>query len=241
MAGACDSGCCDCIWKYYSPFVRTSGVLVGAALWAIGITQLMGVDADLFFIYIIFAAFVVSLLELLIFVAPCCDRCCSREGRCYVFWEYMSWLDNWKRAIVYLLLSVFCYIGYTHSLAIVSGAFLDVLAFLYIIRTYRIRPDDDLEPEAGGGQRREGSRTYGRFHNDDARRSMTTPTNGSAANSEASTAPSQIDVQRLEKEMRYPGGDVPISVENPNPFQEQRGLDEDVDPEGDAGLTRYPP
>ncbi|XP_063969257.1 uncharacterized protein LOC129281319 [Lytechinus pictus] len=124
--GCCEDGCCNCIWRYYSPFVRTCGVLVGGALWAIGITQIYDAstgDTDLFFIYILFAALVVSLLELMIFIAPCCDKCCSRDGRCYVYWEYMNWLDNWKRAILYLLLSVFCYIRHSNALAILAGKY----------------------------------------------------------------------------------------------------------------------
>ncbi|XP_071506348.1 uncharacterized protein [Diadema antillarum] len=227
MAGdCCDNGCCNTLWRYYSPFVRTCGVVVAAVLWAIGVTN---VASDLFYIYILVTAFIVSVLELLIFVAPCCDRCCSREGRCYVFWEYMSWLDNWKRAILYLVLSVFCYIRYRHPLAIVSGAILDFLALVYIIRTYRIQPEDDLAEEETG-QTRVGSRTYGRFHNEDAKRSMATP---STASDE-----SRQSQYRSENEARYPGGEV--EPQPPNPF-EGEPKDDEVDPAGDAGLTRYPP
>ncbi|XP_030835575.1 uncharacterized protein LOC100893361 [Strongylocentrotus purpuratus] len=234
--GCCEDGCCTCLWRYYSPFVRTCGVLVGGALWAIGITQVYDTNngaTDLFFIYILFAALIVSLLELMIFITPCCDNCCSRDGRCFVYWEYMNWLDNWKRAIVYLLLSVFCYIKHSNSLAILAGAILDALALIYIIRTYRIDPEDH-DPESDAGSTRVGSRTYGRFHNDDARRGMSSPVTPSMAGSDESAPPPALDGPQYEAEARYPGGNVP------NPFEDEP-KDEDAAPEGDAGLTRYPP
>nr|XP_054774057.1 uncharacterized protein LOC129282154 [Lytechinus pictus] len=117
-----------------------------------------------------------------------------------------------------------------HFISAISGAILDILAIIYIIRTYRISPEDH-DPEADSGSTRIGSRTYGRFHNEDAQRGMSSP---SVAGSEESGPPRTLDGPQYEAEARYPGGNVP------NPFQEEP-KDEDVAPEGDAGLSRYPP
>ncbi|XP_072038372.1 uncharacterized protein [Amphiura filiformis] len=218
MVNCCDNAVCSFIWKWFTPIVRFWGVISAVVIWIICVRHFED-SVDFFSIYLVVVASFTTILEAVFLFEPCITRCCTPDGCCGKFWLCICWFDNWKRAIVYVGLSIGCYLDKSEPLTITAGVMLDVLAILYILRTYRVLSHNEAR-EHQPDQTIKSGKTYGRFENDDLK-SKEMP--GVAEDQPAIMAHDE-DIEK--------GG---------NPFGGY-GNDDDADPRGDAGLpSRYPP
>ena len=102
---------------------------------------------------------------------------------------------------------------------ILAGVMLDVLAILYILRTYRVHNHNEAR-EHQPDQMVKSGKTYGRFENEDLKNKEM----GGVVDDQPAIMAHDEDIEK--------GG---------NPFGDYDG-DDDADPRGDAGLpSRYPP
>ncbi|XP_022111290.1 uncharacterized protein LOC110990546 isoform X2 [Acanthaster planci] len=164
-------------------------------------------------------ASIITLLEVIFFFEPCFEKCCSPDNCCGKTWTVVSWLDNWKRSAIYIALSVICFLDHKNVWAIVAGVVLDLLAILYLLRTYQEQAlrhaASELTPQPAPAP---STTKYTRF---DERQSTKRETD----------TPAPVS-QEPESDDDY------FKTESKNPFGDFD--DDDADPEGDAGISRYP-
>ena len=64
-----------------------------------------------------------------------------REESCaHTLWKYLLAVDNWKKSLLYVSLSIVCYLNpKEYWQALIAGVLLDITALMYLIRTFRTR------------------------------------------------------------------------------------------------------
>ncbi|XP_070577643.1 uncharacterized protein [Ptychodera flava] len=109
-------------------------------LLATGITSFRDRPLELWIgIYYTVVGVLVAILELTFIITKC--KVCREGGSC---WRAIIWFDNWKKAVLYILLAIVCFIfPFGVPLGILSGCMLLVAAFLYSIKT--CKPTEDEE------------------------------------------------------------------------------------------------
>ncbi|XP_038060254.1 uncharacterized protein LOC119731239 [Patiria miniata] len=214
----CKNPYCEFLWKYYTPIVRIWGMGTAAAFWAVGITSLE--TKDFYGIYFIVVASIITLLEVIFFFEPCFTKCCSPDSCCGKTWTIVSWLDNWKRSAIYIALSVICFLDHENIWSIVAGVVLDLLAILYLLRTYQEQALMHAASEQTPQQASASTTKYTRF------------------DAGQSTKRKEMDTLAPVSKQEEPDEDY-IKEDSKNPFGDFDD-DDDADPEGDAGISRYP-
>ncbi|XP_033733981.1 uncharacterized protein LOC117323083 [Pecten maximus] len=119
---------------------RLWAILTLAVMWGAGVYTIQNppdVDPKLYLgWYLIAASIVVTLLELTWIINK--STCCKREGCCCHCWSVIMWIDNWKKGVLYLLLSAPVFMeGLRNILGIISGFLLVVCGLLYIVKTFK--------------------------------------------------------------------------------------------------------
>ncbi|XP_033122307.1 uncharacterized protein LOC117121282 isoform X1 [Anneissia japonica] len=182
---ACDNAICVWIWEHYTLIIRLWGILTVVATWAIGIDQCSSLKPWVG-AYLVFVAVVLTFLEGAFLIGSCLDKCCNLNSCCGKFWSGLKWFDNWKRGVLYILLSVAVYI--VPGIAYIAAIMLDILALMYIARSVKGR-----DPKPVASTRKE------EFH----------------------------DV-------------VAVDESHAKSARGTGSYDDDTDPAGDAGISRYP-
>ncbi|XP_033122308.1 uncharacterized protein LOC117121282 isoform X2 [Anneissia japonica] len=129
---ACDNAICVWIWEHYTLIIRLWGILTVVATWAIGIDQCSSLKPWVG-AYLVFVAVVLTFLEGAFLIGSCLDKCCNLNSCCGKFWSGLKWFDNWKRGVLYILLSVAVYI--VPGIAYIAGTLIMSLGILYCVYT----------------------------------------------------------------------------------------------------------
>ncbi|VDI48446.1 Hypothetical predicted protein [Mytilus galloprovincialis] len=123
----------------YIPAVARLWTLATLALmWSTSITTLQFASGTPLYWgwYILAASILITLLELTWIIHKC--SCCSKEGCCCRCWSVVMWIDNWKKGILYLLLTIPIFlIGTKVILGFISGLALIIAGLLYILKTFK--------------------------------------------------------------------------------------------------------
>ncbi|XP_076349817.1 transmembrane protein 72-like isoform X3 [Tachypleus tridentatus] len=121
--------------NFVTPVTRVWGILTVVVFWGVGVD--VALHGHKLGIYII-------------------DE---NKDKCFRCWKQLQWLDQWRKSLLYLGMSVLCFIRpSTVWLAIVAGVMLITLAILYLLMTCR----EKLEPRKPVLFEREAS--YDRFN-----------------------------------------------------------------------------
>lgn len=189
MDGCRDNSCISCICEYFTTIVRVTGVICAVVLWIISIDGIANVGP---YVYILFVAVVLTILEGLFLFESCITKCCDNDGCCGKTWTVVLFLDNWKRSILYVGLAIPCFVFKIKDWPVIfSGVLLILLGILYLIRTFffvrRTQQTTTSNASAAAGDGR-----YGEFSN----KPQSTPQMAEKG-----------QVPKSEAEMRYPQGD----------------------------------
>ncbi|XP_076349816.1 transmembrane protein 72-like isoform X2 [Tachypleus tridentatus] len=145
--------------NFVTPVTRVWGILTVVVFWGVGVD--VALHGHKLGIYIILSAIILTFLEtmfvvFLFFEASFRDE---NKDKCFRCWKQLQWLDQWRKSLLYLGMSVLCFIRpSTVWLAIVAGVMLITLAILYLLMTCR----EKLEPRKPVLFEREAS--YDRFN-----------------------------------------------------------------------------
>lgn len=80
-------------------------------------------------------------LETILSIISCFFVHFSREESCgFTLWQYILKIDNWEKFVLYVGLSVVCFLHPKEFWqAVIAGVSLDITALCYLIRTFRSR------------------------------------------------------------------------------------------------------
>ncbi|RDD47512.1 hypothetical protein TrispH2_000235 [Trichoplax sp. H2] len=122
-----------CILRYFTTVTRILGIIFFLVMWGIAVKVVTMKSQVPFGVGLIIITSFVTFLEVTWIINKCC---CFREDSCPTkFWNGIMWIQNWRRSIIYLPLSVVCFIHpKAVPIAIASGVLLIILAILYLIR-----------------------------------------------------------------------------------------------------------
>ncbi|XP_025100828.1 transmembrane protein 72-like [Pomacea canaliculata] len=135
---------CACCFTALHRLCQTVGLLTALGLWGVGVEALF-YHHDLGF-YLLPLAMVVSFLELVFLITYFVEICISQASMCIGIWDRVLWLDDWRKGLLYVILSVPCFISPREvMLAVVSGVMLAVTGLLYSIKTFKTRRERPIE------------------------------------------------------------------------------------------------
>ncbi|KAL5007953.1 hypothetical protein ScPMuIL_013534 [Solemya velum] len=126
--------------SYITAIARTWGIITVIALWAATVTTLDDYfqenTGEYVGWYLVCAAIVVTFFEITWILNK--SACCSREGCCCRCWSIIMWVDNWKKGVFYILISVPLFLqGLQDVLGIITAFLLIICGCLYIVKTFR--------------------------------------------------------------------------------------------------------
>ncbi|XP_019644775.1 PREDICTED: transmembrane protein 72-like isoform X1 [Branchiostoma belcheri] len=139
---------CTWMWTYYTLVTRIFGILTAIVLWGVGVETITSINIGIG-LYLIIVAIVTSFLEATFLLDKC--ACCGEGTACHKVWRVVMWIDNWKKAILYILLSIVCFLNPVSSwMAVIPGLFLILSGLLYMGRTYKKHRDEQTRESAQG-------------------------------------------------------------------------------------------
>ncbi|KAI8726096.1 hypothetical protein BgiMline_009293 [Biomphalaria glabrata] len=115
---------------------RCFGLITIAVLWVSTVLIIKDHNNSYVGYYLIGVSTLVTFFELTWIVDK--SACCLRQGCCCRVWSAIMWVDNWRKFILYLLMSVPLFLeDFRLVFSIVSGLLLMFLSTLYLIKTFR--------------------------------------------------------------------------------------------------------
>ncbi|KAH9503019.1 hypothetical protein Btru_072636 [Bulinus truncatus] len=115
---------------------RTLGLITIAVLWISTVLIIKDHNSSYVGYYLIGVSTLVTFFEITWIIDK--SACCVRQGCCCRIWSGIMWVDNWKKFILYILLSVPLFLeDFRLVFGIVSGLLLMLLSTLYLIKTFR--------------------------------------------------------------------------------------------------------
>lgn len=144
---------CDRFWIGYTWFCNAFGILTAFGLWGVGVESVY--RREVLGVYVLCIAVIVTFVEMIAIVDFWLAICTTdANSRCRARWKTLTWLDNWKRALLYVVLSVGCFVRLPRVwLSAISGVMLLISSVLYSCKTFKDRRRDLLP----------NSRIYNRF------------------------------------------------------------------------------
>lgn len=92
--------------------------------------------------YILVIAGVVTFLEAVFAITYFIDLCVSVDSRWKGCWDVILWLDDWKKGVLYFVLSIPCFIQPVEVwLAIIGGTILILSGIFYVLKTFKTIAD----------------------------------------------------------------------------------------------------
>ncbi|ELU04188.1 hypothetical protein CAPTEDRAFT_225987 [Capitella teleta] len=87
--------------------------------------------------YTLVAAIIVSFFEFVWFMNKIV--CCKDNGQCCcALWRIIVWVDNWKKGVLYCLVSIPEFLkGWHSSLAVIAGILIVLLAVVYFLKSFK--------------------------------------------------------------------------------------------------------
>ncbi|EDO38310.1 predicted protein [Nematostella vectensis] len=122
-------------WRHFTTFTRILGLATCVAMWWVGILLIDKPDKRIA-VYLLITGASISFLEIIFIIDKC--ACCKEGSFGFSLWKFLRAFDNWKKFLLYVVLSSVCYLHPTeYWQGLVVGVMLDILAFFYLIRTFR--------------------------------------------------------------------------------------------------------
>ncbi|KAK3090995.1 hypothetical protein FSP39_016325 [Pinctada imbricata] len=133
-------------WKKKKKKKKIKGMATHQALWGIGIEAAF--YGHYLGFYMIMTAILVTFLESVFAINLCVLVCVGNDDStscCQRFWNIILWIDNWKKGIFYMTLSIPCFIQPNEVwMGIIAGVMLIISGILYCLKTCR-NEDETLE------------------------------------------------------------------------------------------------
>ncbi|KAH3872278.1 uncharacterized protein LOC127868735 [Dreissena polymorpha] len=140
--GLCSKVCSSFLGDVLVWITRIAGLSAVVACW--------GVAAEVLYYghylgYVLLAiAVVLTPLEVVFGINYCVQLCCSVDTACRRCWDCVLWLDDWKKATLYLVLAVPCFVQPGEvRLAVIVGIMLIFSSVLYLLKTFKTRADNE--------------------------------------------------------------------------------------------------
>ncbi|XP_059158612.1 uncharacterized protein LOC131942714 isoform X1 [Physella acuta] len=115
---------------------RSLGLITVAVMWIATVLIIKDHSKSYVGYYLIGASTLVTFFELTWIMDK--SVCCVRQGCCCRIWSAIMWVDNWKKFVLYVLLSIPLFLEDSRLvLSIVSGLLLILLSTMYLIKTFR--------------------------------------------------------------------------------------------------------
>lgn len=132
------SNLCPSSLEFIEATTRLWGILSMIVTWGVGVD--LALHKHSLGVYTIFIAVILTVLETSFAINLFLDFIIKDEKNfCFQCWQHIQWLDMWKKTILYLFLSVFCFFKPVEMwLATIGGSMLIILALLYMVFTYKI-------------------------------------------------------------------------------------------------------
>lgn len=145
--GICHYICASTFGDFFLWLCRLWGLATLIATWGIG-AEVSFYGHYLGF-YLLGVAVLVTFLEIEFLITQCVDVCISADSICKTCWNGVKWLDNWKKAVLYLALSVPCFIQ-PHSvwLAAIAGTMLILCGVFNILKTFKTNVEKERKKVA---------------------------------------------------------------------------------------------
>ncbi|XP_062603263.1 uncharacterized protein LOC134265030 [Saccostrea cucullata] len=124
--------------RHITIIARLSTLATLAVMWAAAVYVVQDKETHTQYVgfYLIGASTVVTFFELAWIINK--SVCCKQEGCCCACWQIVMWMDNWKKGILYLLISIPVFLeGMRIILGIISGFLLILCGLLYILKTFK--------------------------------------------------------------------------------------------------------
>ncbi|CAI9723210.1 Hypothetical predicted protein [Octopus vulgaris] len=115
----CRDGRKTCPWNGLLWFCRLWGLITAAGFWGVGIET--AVFHRTIAIYFIITALILLFLEIVFLIDIWLSLCISDDSTCMKLWQYVLWIDTWKKGIFYILL---CWPSFLH----LQNPYLGILA-----------------------------------------------------------------------------------------------------------------
>lgn len=128
------------VLAYITILARLWTLATLCVMWATSITTLQFASGTPLYWgwYMLSASILVTLLELIWIIDKCACCTCNKEGCCCKCWSIVRWVDDWKKGILYLLVSVPLFLnGIQIILGLVSGVCLVIAGILYVVKTFK--------------------------------------------------------------------------------------------------------
>ena len=124
------------VWRNWNVITNIIGFACTMGVWGVAVTILD--DHQDVGTYLILCGIVMTLLEISLVFDKLFSICCSEQLPVRQCWSFVLALDTWKRGLLYLGLSVACYINAKYGWQVpFSGAVMDLAGILYLIKTFK--------------------------------------------------------------------------------------------------------
>ncbi|XP_048737791.1 uncharacterized protein LOC125652533 isoform X2 [Ostrea edulis] len=124
--------------RHITAIARLTTLATLTVMWAAAVYVVQDKDKNTQYVgfYLIGASVLVTFLEMTWIINK--SACCRKEGCCCACWQLLMWVDNWKKGVVYLLISIPVFLeGMRIILGIISGFLLIMCGLLYILKTFK--------------------------------------------------------------------------------------------------------
>ncbi|KAK3576756.1 hypothetical protein CHS0354_014570 [Potamilus streckersoni] len=129
------------VLRYITVITRLWTAATLAVLWAAAVTTLhdnfngRGLS-EVAGWYLLAVSLLITVLELVWIINK--SRCCRPERCCWRCWQVILWFDDWKKGILFLLLTIPLFLESMRVLMGIISAFLMIVCgCLYIVKTFR--------------------------------------------------------------------------------------------------------
>lgn len=125
--------------EYFVWFCRIWGIATALVLWGIGIEVIF--TKEMVGYYIIAVAIVMSVFETVFLVHHLISECQGDLSQsCLRCWSFVLLIDDWRKALLYLLLSVFCLIRNfllegEAWLSVIAGSMVLMSSLFYVLKS----------------------------------------------------------------------------------------------------------
>ncbi|XP_041353502.1 uncharacterized protein LOC121371571 [Gigantopelta aegis] len=128
---------CTCFLKHVTLISRMWGLFTLIMVWASAVIVIQDKKGATYVgWYLVAVGILLVFLELIWIVGK--SACCGTAGCCCRCFTILLWLDNWKKGVLYIALSIPVFLESMRIiLGVISGFFLITLGLLYIVKTFQ--------------------------------------------------------------------------------------------------------
>ncbi|XP_052821476.1 uncharacterized protein LOC128246943 [Mya arenaria] len=140
--GLCSYVCSSTFGDLYIWITRLFGLFTAVALLGIAVETL--VYGHYLGYVILVEGIIVTFLEVVFGITYIVNLCCSVDTCFKQCWDCVLWLDDWKKAVLFFIFSIPCFIQPSQVwLAVIAGIMLVISAILNIFKTFKTRVEKE--------------------------------------------------------------------------------------------------